>query len=340
MNILLLTDYRGRFYSSTKFRGAGFNLQKLKKYFKRAGYELDIRNFLEIDFRKENFKSYFVLYQSSEDPNLYYKDYIEDVLLGLYLQGATLIPEFAFFRAHHNKVFMEFVRDIHGKGLFDSIKSKSYGTLEDFIHYSSLEEDNKYVLKTPNTSGSRGVYKVIAGKKGIRLLKKISQSFSLKNIEYGIRSFLENRTYTKISNHRKKFTIQNYIDNIKGDYRVIVYGDKYYVVYRENRDHDFRASGSKKFDFLPKFNLSILDFSEKIFNVLNVPYIALDIGLDETNNQLHLFEFQALSFGQGGVEFSKGFYKKNKINLNWEYFKETPNIEQNLVTAVTQFLNR
>lgn len=340
-HILLLIDYRDKFYSTTKSKGAGFDLQKLKESFESYEYKLDIRNFSEIDFRKEDFKGVSVLYQSSEDPNLYYKDYIEDVLLGLCMQGARLIPDFNFFRAHHNKVFMEFIRDIRGLGLFDSIESKSYGTLEDFIKSSpNIKDTNKqYILKDPGTSGSRGVYKVMMNKRGLRLLRNVSHSPSLKNLEYAIKSLLERKKYIKISNNRKKFTIQSYIDNIKGDYRVIIYGNKYYVLYRENRDNDFRASGSKKFHSSPKVSPALLDFSEKVFNVLDVPYLALDIGIDESDESFHLFEFQAISFGQGCVEWSAGHYYKDQNTSNWCYKEEQPNIEKNLVASVIRYLD-
>lgn len=339
--ILLLTDYRDKFYSTTKSKGAGFDLQKLKKYFENFGYTLDIRNFSEINFRREDFKEVPILYQSSEDPNLYYKDYIEDVLLGFCMQGAHLIPEFNYFRAHHNKVFMEFIRDIRGVGIFDSIQSRSYGTFEDFVKYSSHNSDinRHYILKDPGTSGSRGVYKVMLNEKGRRLINKVSHSPSLKNLEYSVKSSLERTQYIPISNNRKKFTIQSFIDNIKGDYRIIIYGNKYYTLYRENRDNDFRASGSKKFHSSPKVSPALLDFSEKVFNVLDVPYLALDIGIDESDGSFHLFEFQAISFGQGCVEWSAGHYYKDQKTSNWCYKEEEPNIEKNLMTSVIRYLD-
>ena len=77
-----------------------------------SDYILVVKHFFEIDFRKESYKNKWVIYQSSEDPELHYKDYIEDVLLTLKIQGAKLIPNFDYFRAHHNKVFMEFLRDV------------------------------------------------------------------------------------------------------------------------------------------------------------------------------------------------------------------------------------
>jgi hypothetical protein len=110
---LLLVDYRDQFYFSTRHRGASVDIEKLRDYFFDRGFSLVKKYFYEVDFRRDDYKDSWVLYQSSEDPNLSYKDYVEDVLLGLKAQGANLIPDFKYFRAHHNKVFMEMLREVN-----------------------------------------------------------------------------------------------------------------------------------------------------------------------------------------------------------------------------------
>ena len=110
--ILLITDYRNQFYESVRSHGASMDLARMEKYFSNRGYNLKVMQFREIDFQSNDYKGYSILYQSSEDRGLLYKDYIEDILLGLDMQGAHLIPDFPKFRAHHNKVFMEILRNI------------------------------------------------------------------------------------------------------------------------------------------------------------------------------------------------------------------------------------
>jgi hypothetical protein len=95
-NILLLRDYRDQFYFSTKKRGASLDMEKLKHFFQERDFDLKVENFIDVDFRNRNYNNCLVLYQSSEDPSLYYKDYIEDILLGLQMSGAILVPEFKF----------------------------------------------------------------------------------------------------------------------------------------------------------------------------------------------------------------------------------------------------
>ena len=76
MNLLVLIDYRGTFYSSTRKRGGSMDVEKLKNLFISRGYKVLIKKFSDLDFRNENYQNWFVLYQSSEDPDLKYKDYI------------------------------------------------------------------------------------------------------------------------------------------------------------------------------------------------------------------------------------------------------------------------
>lgn len=107
MNIIhMLVDYRGAFYSSSFNikQLCSMNVEEIRRRFREAGYDLRIKQFSDVDFRKDDFKNQFVLYQSSEDPGSMYKGYIEDILLGLRLQGAILIPQFEYFRASQQSV--------------------------------------------------------------------------------------------------------------------------------------------------------------------------------------------------------------------------------------------
>lgn len=55
---------------------------------------------------RHNILNTSILNTSSEDNGYHYKDYIEDIILGLYLQGAILLPEYKYLRANNNKVYM------------------------------------------------------------------------------------------------------------------------------------------------------------------------------------------------------------------------------------------
>ncbi len=108
-----MTDYKNRFGSRhfDKPYRSGFDQQVLAKYFSQHNINPKFINLSDVNFRKNNFTNQFILYTSSEDEGYFYKSYIEDIVLGLQLSGARVIPDFKYLRANNNKVFMEILRD-------------------------------------------------------------------------------------------------------------------------------------------------------------------------------------------------------------------------------------
>lgn len=334
--IFLFTDYRGQFYSSTKHKGAAVDLDRLKNYLKKLGFELVIMPFSKIDFREQNYQGQWVLYQSSEDPGLFYRSYIDDLISGLFFQGAKLIPSLFQFKAHHNKHFMEIARDLQTSPEIKNIKAQRYGTLEDYQKDLNKVKKKDFVLKSSNTSKSRGVFLLDTIKKKIDIPKVVSRTFSFKNFQYFIEWIKTGEKPLLISNYRQKFVLQPYIDGLNGDYRVVIYGTKYYVLYRANRLNDFRASGSMRFKSEIELPPGLLDYSKRVFDNFDAPYMALDIGTKD--GSFFLFEFQFLSFGQYTLEKSKFYYQLE--NRNWEKINEAPDLEREIANAVSAYIDR
>lgn len=178
--IFILIDYRNTFYSSTKKISGSMDVSKIKLLFEKRGYRVEIERFSNINFRSEKYNNSFILYQSSEDPSLRYKDYIEDILLGLELKGAVLIPDFYKFRSHHNKVFMEILRDVGGCAFIQNIISKKYGTLDE-LKEDAINIVLPAVVKQGAGSRSRGIGLGNYIDEVFNFAKKISWSFSLIN---------------------------------------------------------------------------------------------------------------------------------------------------------------
>ncbi len=333
--IFLFTDYRGQFYSSTKYRGAAVDLESLKIYFSKHNFELIVLAFSKIDFRTQNYKNAWVLYQSSEDPGMFYRSYVDDIVLGLYIQGAKLIPSLPQFRAHHNKHFLEILRDLHNLPDIKNLKAKRYGTYEDYLRDINYLNEDTLVLKSSNSSKSRGVFLLGNYTEKIKLPKVVSHTFSLQNLRYIIEQLKTGNKPLRISNHRNKFVLQHYIDGLQGDYRVVVYGEKFYVLYRKNRSDDFRASGSMKFNYDVELQEGLLDYAKKVFESFDAPYIALDIGIKK--NEFFLFEFQFLSFGQYTLEKSSFYYHLK--NGKWQKEFEKPDLEREIAESVSKFIN-
>jgi glutathione synthase/RimK-type ligase-like ATP-grasp enzyme len=335
-NIFLFLDYRDQFYFSTRYRGACVDVEKLRNYFKDLGFDLIIKRFYELDFRKESYSGEWVLYQSSEDPNLHYKDYIEDMLLGLRLQHAKLIPDFKYFRAHHNKVFMEVLRDISDIEEIKDIKAYSFGTYEEYSRSAHRDSVTAQVMKPGSGTRSQGVSLLKTTLERTVYPFKISRSFTLNNVKLLFSKIRTGKSYTPMSNNRRKFIVQNFIDGLKGDYRILAYGKKFYVVYRKNRDNHFTASGSGKLDFEVILPDGLLDYAEAVYRKFAVPYMSLDIG--HKDGKFYLFEFQCLCLGQYTLEKSKFYYKKLDKGL-WEKVRETPDLEREISTTVSAYID-
>jgi len=335
IKVILLVDYRSYFYSSVRSRGASIDLHLLKNYMHENGCELVLQRFPDIDFRTNNFHGQYVMYQSSEDRGLYYKDYIEDILLALNFQGAMLIPDFYKFRAHHNKVFMEFMRDLSGCNEIKNIRTKNYGTKEDFEAEIHLNQPPK-VLKTASGALSAGVRlasTMIEMKKSVSIL---SRTFNLMDYLKNMVNTLIRKNYTPKSGHRRKFIVQNFVEGLQGDYKILVYGNKYYVLYRMTRKNDFRASGSGKFAFLKTLPDGLLDFAKMVYDSFDVPFISIDIACSQ--GVFYLLEFQFLSFGTYTIEKSEFYFQKT--NMDWVIVDETPVVEREIAHSVAQYIRR
>ncbi len=335
--IFILTDYKGHFgskHNAVPYR-SGMDKELLKKYFEESNFEVNFLEFSEIDFRKMNFKDKYVLYTSSEDIGYHYKDYIEDIILGLHLQGAILIPEYNYLRANSNKVFMEILRDQMNLDSIKNIKSHNFGTIEELD--DRIDEFTfPVVIKSAAGAMSSGVRLAHNKKELIKIAKRLSRTKYLYDELWDYGRSIKHKGYIRESKYRKKFIIQNFIPELENDWKIVIYDKKYYILYRGIRDNDFRASGSGKFIFKEIIPDGILDFAEEIFNYFDVPNISIDIAF--SGNNFHLFEFQAVYFGTTTIEKSSFYFMKG--NDRWEMFKEKSELEKEYVDSIVKFINR
>ena len=173
--ITIITDYRGFLYSSVKNVDVGIDLSAFVTQLKQLGIEATALYFRDVDL-SHNWKDKVVVYQSSEDRGLFYKDYIEDVLITLGEAGAIILPHFNAFRAHHNKAFQELYRPIILPESF--ISSKVYGCFEDlFEHIDSIEFP--CVLKASQGAKSKTVSLCHDRNELIKKSKKLSKCFDV-----------------------------------------------------------------------------------------------------------------------------------------------------------------
>jgi hypothetical protein len=182
---------------------------------------------------------------------------------------------------------------------------------------------------------SRGVSKADNAEGLIRQAAKFSRSFSFRhNLKELLRKLKYRDKYIKESFYRSKFIVQNLIQGLKNDWKVLVYGNRCYALRRDNRDNDFRASGSGKFHFSKDLPAGMLDFAFSVRKHFNVPHISLDIGFD--GKRFHLIEFQFLYFGTTTLEKALFYFKFE--NNKWEIVESKSNLEEVFVQSIVEFL--
>lgn len=337
-DIYILTDYKGYFGSKQKSEQYKSGMQKslLSEYFTELGFNAIFISFTDIDFRKNNYNGKFMVYTSSEDPGYYYKDFIEDIIFGLELQGAKLIPAYKFLRANNNKILMEILRDLSNDQTLYNISSSYFGTIKKL---QDKLNSFKYpvVIKTAGGAMSTGVYLAKNKKELLRFAKLISRSrnwwkelWDIKNyIKHGGKLILNSR-------FRKKFIVQNFIPGLKNDWKILIYGNKYYVLNRKVRKNDFRASGSGLFNFEKNLPNGLLEFANAVVTKFNLPQLSLDVAFDGEN--FILIELQALYFGTKTIEYAP-FYFKNEGN-DWNIIEEKSILEKVYAESICNFIKQ
>lgn len=349
--ILILKDHCG--YTATSLKSGinrSINIQRLAEQLQNKGFNVEISSLHNIsDSNKE--KGVFVFYPSSEDQGLFYKGYIEDVLLDLLNRGLILLPEFKYFRAHHDKSFMEMLRSESSEGELKSIKSATIYDERDLLDsISGIEKTIAYpmVIKTSEGSGASGVRLAHNRNELIKNIRRMGyvkyhnsttpwwktvalSKMKTKFLKVTGKPFIE-RTYP-----REKLVIQNYIPNLKYDYKVLVYWDKYFVLKRLTRDNDFRASGSGKLIFPSEFNdeiRKVLDLARKAFLSFKVPMLSIDVAYD--GEFAHMIEFQCVSFGPYTAQFAKRYYKYN--GDTWEAVERDIVLEDEIADSLSNYI--
>lgn len=349
-NILMITCDDGFFASSRKSTDGSTNcdVTKISNYFEQAGHHVEIHRYGNLDFSL-NYNGWFVLFASREDPGLFYKDYIEDCILRLQYAGAILLPSFDFFRSHHNKCYMELLRTSFSDEL-NTIKTQVFSGYDEFLTDARVEAIKfPAVVKTSAGAGGSGVVLAKNRDELLSAVKKISYRVYHDRRRPLTRADIFNKPknlYRKVMRippvkYRTlsgKFIVQTFIAGLKFDYKVLVFGDKYYVLRRGIRDDDFRASGSGKFLFPSEVNeiMPVLEFAKRVFTEINMPLASLDIAYD--GQKCHLLEYQCICFGPYTLQFSEWFFTEDKIG--WSRIDGASEFELEYARAVGEYIQK
>jgi hypothetical protein len=338
-SLVVLTDYKNYFGSKWNASpyNSGFNLSLLEQYLSELNISINIVKF-SLASTLKNIDDKIIIYTSSEDIGYLYKSYIEDVVLFLQSKGAKVLPNYDFLRANNNKVYMEYMRHKLGHLWGDSLKSWCFGTYEEMIEV--IEElPLPIVIKTAEGAMSKGVFLAKSKKELLKKVKSISRSKHIfQDVKDNLRP-IKHKGYKTESLYRNKFILQTFIPNLKNDWKILIYGDKYFILTRHVGKGDFRASGSKvnylagSKSILPQ---GLLDFAKKVYDSLNVPHLSIDVVHD--GSHFHLIEFQAVYFGSTTVYISDVYYIREEGK--WKSKVRAESIEELYADSLIHYLKK
>lgn len=329
--IHLIKDYRGALYSSilNMYQLYSLDVGLFKRRLEEKGWTVQLHEFPDIDFSLD-WKGKLVFYQSSEDIGLEYKSYIEDVMLGLELAGAILLPGYPFLRAHMNKSFMEILRKVSAAPEAKTLDCRIFGVYEDFQRRADSIRFPA-VFKPAAGAVSRGVALIKNRDEALVQLKKKMRSPICLGTFKELYKRLLRKGHVPYSLRRQKIILQEFVPNLDGDYKVLIYGHRAYIVRRGVRDNDFRASGSGKLSWPKEIPDGLLEVAWKILKGFDVPHISLDIAFD--GRQFHMIEVQFLQFGTATLDRSKHYWVRE--NEQWRLVEGTSELEETIAEGLT-----
>jgi glutathione synthase/RimK-type ligase-like ATP-grasp enzyme len=341
-NKITLVTGNNNFFGQTRKPWVSLNVSKLADFLKQGNYEVDLYQFHQLINNPDLISNSIIIYSFSQKINR--RDYIKDLIHYYATGNNTLIPSYDLLQCHENKGFQE----LYKKKL--NIKSLPA------LYFCSESEIEKYeinypvVLKTVDGSNGKGVY-LIKSKDELHIkIKKLQKLSLLTKADLFRRKYFRKKKqyidYPEYNNHNdfiqykdyiteeKNFILQEFIPELKYDYRVLIIYNRYFVTKRENRDNDFRASGSKRFRFNFEASDQLLNYAEEMYNKFDTPFLSIDIA--QNKGKYYLLEFQALHFGINVLVKSKGFYSKEKNN--WNFIENNNVIEDQLGYGLIQYL--
>ena len=312
------------------------SMNRVRGVLVQNGYSVEQSSFYDFDFSRD-YKDYFIIYTSAEDYCGGSKSYIEDVLLFLLLQGAKLIPNFFYFRAHDNKVMMELLKKRFKNEKLKTISTDVWPNWEKFKENGPLH--CPLIIKESTGAGGGGVYLARDWKNAIRYGERASRMLDKLLFWYLSIVNIKQRVLRKaaVPIHNQKFISQNMIEGLLGDYKVLVFSDHYFILHRLNRKNDFRASGSGCFaDPDSAELLHVLNFAKECKGEIDSPCLSLDICFD--GETCHLIEFQCVSFGFKAMSLSRYHFKP--IENGWLRIEGEVDADIEFALAVLDYLQR
>jgi len=340
--IVFLTD--NNFFGQTRKPWVSMNTNKIISILKENNFDVESYSFHEVVNNNIEVNNAVIFYTFSQKAEI--RNYISDIVTYLVNFNNKLIPNLELLKCHENKGFQELYKRSLG------IKSLNAFYFSNILDLESYEFQYPIVFKTVDGSNGKGVSLIKSKKELIQTVKKYERINFFEKLDLFRRKYFRKKnTYKEYPNYcnkkdfvqyseyikpSKRFVLQEFIPNLKWDFRVLIIFDRYYITKRHIRENDFRASGAKKFDFNFEPDPQILNFAKDIYSKFNNPYLSIDIAFDDDN--CYLLEYQALHFGLNVLVKSPGYYSFS--NDKWSLNIKTPEIEEDLTYGLVQYLKK
>ena len=320
MKIYIATLPNG-FFGSTGQSWKSLDVYRLADLLNYETEIVTINDLMNIDFKKTD----TVVYTSSDEKHIRF--YLQDIMHFI-SKKCQILPNFDILMCHENKGFQELMRTELG---FGNLPGNYFYDIDDSI--LSIPK----VLKTVDGAGSSGVF-LVKEKNDLRDIKQ--QHFvtckKSRRMQLQRRVKSENNKFS-IYNYRHKgfnrFVEQNFIPNLTYDFKILVFGDRYYSLKRNIREGDFRASGSNLFEHV-KPSDEVLDYAKNIFTQMNNPYASLDIA--QSTDGCHLIEFQGTNFSPGTLLKAPSRYLQ--VDGKWIKEENDKDLEANYAHALNLYI--
>ncbi|MCF8320986.1 MAG: hypothetical protein K9I35_07255 [Flavobacterium sp.] len=350
MNIIISPIYES-FFSGRIWMGV--DIERIKQYLIEINSNFNVQ-IIDFSIIANDYslipKNAFLFYTASYNDN--YLQYIKDIILDISFSrpDIVLLPNLDQLFSFENKGYQELVKK---RVNIENVRGKYIGDLYEEDNFRSIFQF-PIVLKTLKGAMSSGV-QLIENKQQLieydsnnkklsfkeylifkkRVWNKTNQSNSdFLNLAPNLNLSLLN--FNKFFSKRNPFVIQDFIPDLECDYKVLIFGIKFFVFKRGIRENDFRASGSGKFTWVKPPD-EVLEFALDIQKKFKSPFISLDIGFG-LNKNVYLFEFQGIGFGPIGLTKSNSYFIK--LGQTWNEIKEKSNLEREYSSAINYHINK
>ena len=340
MELNLLTGYNG-FYGQGRKPWVSLDTALFIKHLEANGITIVQADWKHLASGSWQPQGASILYSFSQLPHI--RGWLKDQLTSL-ASSNRLIPSLPLLLCHENKGF---------SWLYQQRLGITEPRAWYLCHPSDIPVELPYpiVLKTISGTNAKGVWlckdrQELLGRVG-SLAPKLSAGVKLDHFRRV--HFRKHRQYDGYPDFEpvsdadawleymrpgSAFLLQEYIPGLDCDYRVIAIGTRLYVMRRFAREGDFRASGTKRFDFEVQPPEGLLDFAADIAKRFDTPFLSMDIG--HKQGRSYLFEFQGSHFGTAAIVRSQGFYTRKQGA--WQFQEVKSELEKTLAAGLLEYL--